>query len=109
MWEWLVNYGGFLGLPSAKDIYSLPGRYRQWRQEGQDAEIQRERDLNNLYREQREGLIPPDPQNRQDWHPRMRSPSSPNYRSWAQPDMDQSFEKWRLLEKLQRGGGGFSI
>ena len=90
MWEWLVNYGGFLGLPSAKDIYSLPGRYRQWRQEGQDAEIQRERDLNNLYREQRKGLIPPD-----------QLPMTLETR--------EEFEKRRLLEKLQRGGGGFSI
>ena len=30
MWEWLVNYGGFLGLPSMKDISTIPKRYQQW-------------------------------------------------------------------------------
>ena len=89
MWEWLVNYGGFLGMPSMKDISTIPGRFNQWRREGQDAEIQRERDLNELY----EGLLPPpDPNARQDWHPRMRSPSSPNYRSWAQPELRR--QRW---------------
>ena len=73
----------------------------------------------------------------QDWHPTMRSPSSPNYRSWAQPDIgedfqvymgppdsstgggrwsnqlpletNEEFEKRILLEQLQRRGGGISI
>ena len=81
MWEWLVNYGGFLGMPSMKDISTIPSRYGQWRQEGVDAATQRERDLNELY----EGLLPPpDPNARQDWWPTFRSPSSPNYRSWGQ-------------------------
>ena len=35
MWEWLVNYGGFLGMPSMKDISTIPGRFNQWRREGQ--------------------------------------------------------------------------
>ena len=114
MWEWLVNYGGFLGLPSAKDIYSLPGRYRQWRQEGRDAEIERERDLNNLYREQRKGLIPPDPQNtEEDFQIYMGPPdSSTGGGRWSNQlplETKEEFEKRMLLEKLQRGGGGFSI
>ena len=33
MWEWLVNYGGFLGLPSMKDIYTIPERWNQGRDE----------------------------------------------------------------------------
>ena len=35
MWEWLVNYGGFLGMPSMKDISTIPSRFNQWRMEGQ--------------------------------------------------------------------------
>jgi len=130
MWEWLVNYGGFLGLPSMKDISTIPKRYRQWRQEGQDAEIQRESDLNELFR----GMAPPSGptgylDDIQAWHPRMRSPSSPNYRSHGQPHIEddfrgymgppdsmqlpletkEEFEKRLLLEQLQRRGGGISI
>ena len=35
MWEWLVNYGGFLGMPSMKDISTIPSRFNQWRSGGQ--------------------------------------------------------------------------
>ena len=51
MWEWLVNYGGFLGLPSMKDISTIPSRSNQWFQQ-----LQQER---NRYDQQREGLLPP--------------------------------------------------
>ena len=55
MWEWLVNYGGFLGLPSMKDISTIPGRFNQWRREGQQ-----ERPLyGDFPTGQREGLLPP--------------------------------------------------
>ena len=33
MWEWLVNYGGFLGMPSMKDISTIPERWAQMRDE----------------------------------------------------------------------------
>ena len=33
MWEWLVNYGGFLGMPSMKDISTIPERWNQGRDE----------------------------------------------------------------------------
>ena len=56
----LLNYGGFLGLHSAKDIYTIPGRFNQWRREGQQ-----ERTLHggppepSSPMERREGLLPP--------------------------------------------------
>ena len=59
MWEWLVNYGGFLGLPSMRDISTIPGRFNQWRREGQQ-----ERTLHGgppepySPMERREGLLP---------------------------------------------------
>ena len=37
MWEWLKNYGGFLGLPSINDISSLPERWAQMQDESGEA------------------------------------------------------------------------
>tara|TARA_R110002020_G_scaffold226569_1_gene436972 strand:+ start:23 stop:238 length:216 start_codon:yes stop_codon:yes gene_type:complete len=50
MWEWLVNYGGFLGMPSMKDISTIPSRSNQW--------FQQQQQERNRYDQQREGLIP---------------------------------------------------
>jgi len=37
MWEWLKNYGGFLGMPSINDISSLPERWAQMQDESGEA------------------------------------------------------------------------
>ena len=37
MWEWLVNYGGFLGMPSMKDISTIPDRWAQMQDESGEA------------------------------------------------------------------------
>ena len=50
MWEWLVNYGGFLGMPSMKDISTIPSRSNQW--------FQQEKQERGRYDQQREGLLP---------------------------------------------------
>ena len=84
MFEWLMNYRGPLGFPSMRDIISIPDRYRQFTNEGRDAEMQKSLDLKQLYKEQREGLFP--------------SPST------GLP-IDEEMRKWYQLEKLRRTGG----
>ena len=37
MWDWLVNYGGFLGMPSMKDISTIPDRWAQMQDESGEA------------------------------------------------------------------------
>jgi len=93
MFEWLMGYGGPFGLPSMRDIISIPDRYRQLTKERRDAEIQREIDLEKLYKEQREGLIP------------SRSPRD----SGINQTIDEEMRKWYLLKKLRQTGRGARI
>jgi len=92
MFEWLMGWGGPFGLPSMRDIISIPDRYRQLIKERRDAEIQREIDLEKLYKEQREGLIPSRPRSSRD--------------AGMHQTIDEEMRKWYLQEKLRQTGRG---